>query len=153
MATGFSPEAAGGKRAPAVGRLCRMRTVSLAGPSPRTGKRISKRQRRRAPIRFRTVFVSLLTSDEDRLDQPASRGGTAARKGLAKAAAIGGVLAVAFETAVAVYTAKCGPLDRSSAASLILKAINRCLDQQESCQGIAKAPEIGQLRHGGGLQV
>ena len=58
-----------------------------------------------------------------------------------------------LETAVAVYTAKCGPLDRSSAASLILKAINRCLDQQESCQGIAKAPEIGQLRHGGGLQV
>jgi hypothetical protein len=38
--------------------LCRMRTESLAGPSPRTGKRISKRQRRRAPIRFRTVFVS-----------------------------------------------------------------------------------------------
>jgi hypothetical protein len=46
-----------------------------------------------------------------------------------------------LETAVAVYTAKCGPLGRSSAASLILKAINRCLDQQESCQGIAKAPQ------------
>ncbi len=36
--------------------LC-MRTESLAGPSPRIGKRDFGRQRRRAPIRFRTVFV------------------------------------------------------------------------------------------------
>ena len=36
-----------------------------------------------------------------------------------------------LEAAVAVYAAKCGSLDRSSAASLILKAINRCLDTQE----------------------
>jgi hypothetical protein len=34
-----------------------------------------------------------------------------------------------LEAAVAVYAAKCGPLDRSSVASLILKAINRCLNE------------------------
>jgi hypothetical protein len=38
--------------------LCRMRTESLAGPSPHTGKLDFRRQRRRAPISFRTVFVS-----------------------------------------------------------------------------------------------
>jgi hypothetical protein len=32
-----------------------------------------------------------------------------------------------LEAAVGVYAAKCGPLERSSVASLILKAINRCL--------------------------
>ena len=39
-----------------------------------------------------------------------------------------------LETAVAVYTAKCGPLERSSAAFLIQKAIYRCLDKQERHQ-------------------
>jgi hypothetical protein len=36
-----------------------------------------------------------------------------------------------LETAVAVYTAKCGPLDRRSAALLILKTIDHCLNKQE----------------------
>jgi hypothetical protein len=34
-----------------------------------------------------------------------------------------------LEAAVGVYAAKCGPLERSSVASLILKAINRCLNE------------------------
>src|SRR6266496_2423298 len=34
-----------------------------------------------------------------------------------------------LEAAVAVYIAKCGPLERSSVASLMLKAINRCLNE------------------------
>jgi hypothetical protein len=37
-----------------------------------------------------------------------------------------------LEAAVGAYIAKCGPLERSSVASLILKAINRCLHGQES---------------------
>jgi hypothetical protein len=32
-----------------------------------------------------------------------------------------------LEAAVALYMSKCGPLDRSGAATLMLKAINRCL--------------------------
>src|SRR6266536_632282 len=36
-----------------------------------------------------------------------------------------------LETAVAVYTAKCGPLERSSAAWLMLKAISHCVKKQE----------------------
>jgi hypothetical protein len=47
-----------------------------------------------------------------------------------------------LETAVAVYTAKCGPLDRSSAASLILRAINHCLQQrprEQPCHPAAEA--------------
>jgi hypothetical protein len=39
-----------------------------------------------------------------------------------------------LETALAVYTAKCGPLDRSNAASLILKTIHHCLDKRPSGQ-------------------
>ena len=39
-----------------------------------------------------------------------------------------------LEAAVAVYAAKCGPLERSSVASLILKAINRCLGKQKGRQ-------------------
>src|SRR6266542_1056066 len=53
--------------------LCRMRTESLAGLSPRTGKRIFGRQRRRAPIRFRTVFVS--RRDRERAIRPAPNRG------------------------------------------------------------------------------
>ena len=34
-----------------------------------------------------------------------------------------------LEAAIAVYAAKCGPLEKSSVASLILKAINRCLNE------------------------
>jgi hypothetical protein len=41
-----------------------------------------------------------------------------------------------LETAIAVYTAKCGPLDRSNAASLMMRAINRCLNTEKP----ARAP-------------
>ncbi len=37
-----------------------------------------------------------------------------------------------LETAVAVYTAKCGPLERSSAAWLMLKAISHCVKKRNA---------------------
>ena len=36
-----------------------------------------------------------------------------------------------LEAAIAVYTARCGPLERSSAASLILRAIHHSLDKKQ----------------------
>ena len=46
-----------------------------------------------------------------------------------------------LETAVAVYTAKCGPLERSSAAWLMLKAISRCVKKQECSDPVLRVDQ------------
>ena len=46
-----------------------------------------------------------------------------------------------LETAVAVYTAKCGPLERSSAAWLMLKAISRCVKKQECSDPVLRVEQ------------
>ncbi len=46
-----------------------------------------------------------------------------------------------LETAVTVYTAKCGLLERSSAAWLMLKAISRCVKKQECSDPVPRVEQ------------